>query len=67
MLGCGMQPEPVPEDVSKFLAVRNIKMEVLDSVRLQRGPGWGSNQGCNVSCPFCMHTLVTVLDPFHNR
>lgn len=67
VLGCGMQPEPVPEDVSKFLAARGIKMEVLDSVRLQQGPGWGSIEGCTVSCPYCMHTPVTFSDSFHNR
>ena len=33
MLGCGPTALPLPKDIAEFLAVRGIKVEVLDSVR----------------------------------
>ena len=33
VLGCGMRAEPLPKDVAEYLAKKNIKVEVLDSVR----------------------------------
>jgi len=42
VLGCGIKVEQVPSDVAEYLARKNIKVEVLDSVGPQaadlRGP-----------------------------
>ncbi len=34
VLGCGLRPEPLSDDLAQYLSKRGIKVEVLDSVRL---------------------------------
>ena len=39
VLGCGLTPKPLPKDVAAFLAERNMKVEVLNSVSpAKKGP-----------------------------